>query len=709
MLLAGALGALSLALTAPASAVVTEVGGTKVGLQPRSVLLGAGGESVSISNESGHPVLHGSNVFAVYWDPQNRFHHEWLVGIDNFLQRMGASSGDLGFTLSALTQYRDRSNTGAAYQTVFRGAYSDTAKYPVAGCTDPNLSFTGKPITCLTDAQVREQLQSFISSHGLPKGMSSIFYVLTPPGVTVCVDAAATRCSDYKVSALEEGKEERNSTSWNQSFCSYHAAVSPTNPESGDGNTILYAVIPWSAGTAGAGSLEAAKRVYREAFDCQDGGWNPEKGEETLERAKELSEGEEKTLEEASPEERARIEKRRLLEGPHQEEPNQEGKGEEGDYGPGLFDLIANEIAVQQASIATDPLLNAWQDAEGHEVVDQCRNSFASTAGGHSIAGTVTADEHTEAGTLSNTELSSPELGDDKYYVNNVLNTGGACVGGVGLIPRFTAPNPVNVNEVVTFDGMESTVSLLRGLEYGPTGPPSPTYANFKWNFGDGSPEVSGYAPGAPLCEAPWLSPCAASTLHSYANGGTYNVTLTVTDVGGYISSVTHPVAVVGPAPPSGGGSSSSTQGGSTQGGSSTSAAGTTGAVNAGAAPTAAAVIVSRSLKSALRSGLVVRYAVNERVTGRFEVLLAKSVAKKIGLRAPNATGLAQGTPAQTLIGKSILVTTAGGRGQVKIAFSKSNVAKLRKLHGATMMLRLVVRNLSNASATALTKSTLHS
>jgi hypothetical protein len=65
------------------------------------------------------------------------------------------------------------------------------------------------------------------------------------------------------------------------------------------------------------------------------------------------------------------------------------------------------------------------------------------------------------------------------------------------------------------------------------------------------------------------------------------------------------------------------------------------------------------------------------------------------------------GTPAQTLIGKSILVTTAGGRGQARIAFSKSNVAKLRKLRGTTLMLRLVVRNRANASATALTKSKL--
>src|SRR2546423_3156277 len=76
-------------------------------------------------------------------------------------------------------------------------------------------------------------------------------------------------------------------------------------------------------------------------------------------------------------------------------------------------------------------------------------------------------------------------------------------------------------------------------------------------------------------------------------------------------------------------------------------------------------------------------------------------------LRAPVVTGLAHGTPAQTLIARSILVTTAGGRGQVRIHFSKANVAKLRKLRHATLMLRLVVRNGSNASATALTKSTL--
>jgi hypothetical protein len=158
---------------------------------------------------------------------------------------------------------------------------------------------------------------------------------------------------------------------------------------------------------------------------------------------------------------------------------------------------------------------------------------------------------------------------------------------------------------------------------------------------------------------------------------------------------------VAGATPPAGGGASTQ------QSAAGASATGTTGSVAAGSSPTAAAIVLSHSLRRALRDGLVVRYSVNERVTGRFEVMLSRSIAKRLKLSAPKASGLAPGTPSQVVIAKSILVTTAGGRGQVRIPFSKANVAKLRKLHGATLMLRLVVRNRSNASATVLVKSTL--
>ena len=699
---------------APAGAIVTPVETglttTTVGLQPRSELFHEG-EPKSFANETGHVVLHGTSVYAIYWDPQNQFHHEWLVRIDSFFRRMGASSGQLNAAFADLGQFRDRSNTGAVYKTVFRGAYSDTAKYPVGGCVDPNSSFTSKPIVCLTDAQLREQLQSFLTSHGLPKGMNSIFYLLTPPGVAVCVDAAATRCSDYKVSALEEEEEERKSVGYEASFCSYHSDVSPTNEVSGDENTILYAVIPWSAGTAGASGLQPGKRVYKEAFDCQDGGWSPEKHEENREQPK-ISKADEETLATGNAEEKAKIEKRIQLEGPHQEEPSQEGKGEIGDYAPGLADVIINQIAVEQSNTVTNPLLNAWQDSEGKEVTDECRNQFASTAGpgGGAIPGSVVADEHTEAGTLSNTELSSPELGSGAYYINNVFNLSGAersgCEGGVGLVARFTAPNPVNANELVDVDGMESTVSLLEAAAFEPAGAPTKTYATFSWNFGDGTPEVKGFAPGAPPCEAPWLSPCAASSFHSYQYGGTYQVKLTVTDVAG-TSGVTHSITVVGPAPPSPSGASPAAggQAGSAAGGGSGAGAGS-GAKPA-PIPAAAAVVASRSLRRALRHGLVVRYSVSERVTGHFEVLLATSLARRLRLHGPNASGLATGTPPQTVIGKAFLVTAAGGRNTVTIQFSKATAARLARLHRASLMLRLVVRNAASGSSTVLSTVTL--
>ena len=532
---------LALAAAAPAGAVVTEVSGTTVGLQPRSEALGEG-EPATFGDESGNAVQHGTSVYAVYWDPGKRFHHEWLVKIDGFFHDLGEAGLGTGF--ADLGQYRDRTNAITPFQALYKGSYSDTAKYPTGECTDPHPE--AGSVTCLTDAQLREQLQSFISSHGLPKGMHETYYLLTPPGVTVCLDASATHCSDYTLSAGEAKEFKYESVSYEDSFCSYHAAINPDNATEGDGNTVLYAAVPWTAGKLG-GALPTA---YQQGYNCQDGGWNPEKGEENREKATEPTKEEEEILKEekGTPEEREELVERRRLEGPHQQEPNQEGKGEEGGYTPGLSDLIINQIAEEQMNIVTDPMLNGWKDAEGKEVTDECRDVFGATAGpsGGEIAGSVTADEKTEAGSLSNVGV-----GAGRYYINNIFSVAeGTCDGGVGLVARFTAPNPVNANEIVGFDGMESTVSLIRGNAFGPSGPPTTTYATFGWNFGDGTPEVKGFAPGAPLCEAPWLSPCAASAFHAYQYGGTYTVTLTVTDVAGNLTSVAHELTVAGPPAP---------------------------------------------------------------------------------------------------------------------------------------------------------------
>ncbi|MHB8240743.1 MAG: PKD domain-containing protein [Solirubrobacteraceae bacterium] len=708
LILAVCPAALSLALAAPAGALVTtNEQGVPVGVQPRveGVLFdgpiavnqfGEEGEELAkpeilelktpneFSNKNGNPVLHGSAVYAIYWDPTYHYHNDWKEKIDEFFEAVGGASNQLTDVLAVDTQYTDKSNQPAYNRVTFRGAAEDTEAYPVSGCTDPH-PLEEKPVLhtyplgCLTDKQMREQLQHYISVHALPTGMNTVYYLLTPPGLTVCLDKGGEtgHCSDF-----EETQE-----SYEHSFCSYHSDINPGLLPTGDGNTVVYSVIPWTAGGLDDGDLQLKDQT--QADYCQDGGFNPEPGKGY----------------EAEP---------------IQQEPNQPEQCPsvigDGFCDTGLADLIINQVGVEQQNTVTNPLLNAWQDPIGNEATDECRNFFGPTEGSYQ------PNPATDAGTLYD-----QEIGGRHYYINDAFDLsalrltypGVPCLRGINLQPKFTAPNPVNVNDIVSFDGMESNITLNSAFGYEASGAPDANYATYKWNFGDGSTEISGFAPGAPVCSEPWLSPCAASVFHSYAYGGTYNVTLTATDVGGNVQSTTKAITVIGPPKPT----TPETTGGTGSTGS-TGSTGATGAtpgtqggppVSSGAegvaAPVATAVILSHSLKSVLgKPGLVVRYDVNEQVAGHFEITIPTSLARKLKIKGPAATGFAQGTVPQTLIAKAILVTTKGGSGTVHIQISKTMAAHLRKLHKLSLVLRLSVRNAAShlpVATTVLAAATL--
>jgi hypothetical protein len=124
-------------------------------------------------------------------------------------------------------------------------------------------------------------------------------------------------------------------------------------------------------------------------------------------------------------------------------------------------------------------------------------------------------------------------------------------------------------------------------------------------------------------------------------------------------------------------------------------------------APVAAQSVLSTSLAKTTRKGLTLRYSVNQQVAGRFEVLLTASIAHRIGLHPPLATGLPTGTPPQVVIGKAFLITTKGGGGTIKVQFGKVTAAHLRHLGKVSLMLRLNVRNASGETTTVLSKFTL--
>ncbi len=748
----------ALLTAAPAGAIVETVGGTKVGLQPRN-LAGAndGGVSGEFRDLEGGPILPSTNTYVIYWDPAARLHGNWEHIVDVFMQGIGAESGSLGSVFAVDSQYTDPANRRASYQSSFRGSYTDTNGYPTSGnCTDPAPLGGGKAITCVTDEQIRKQLETFIAQHKLPKGVEDVYYLLTPPGVGVCLEAG--HCSDYPATPEEiEADEEAHTEpaadkTYKHSFCSYHSAINTDNSANGDANTVLYAVIPWSAG--GAGDFHLASADRKQAYDCQDGGFLLNEKTSALEKehpkvtskeeaekrlAAEKKENEELTAAEEQKtkglideteleakknelktaravreaEEKKAREAREKSEGPHEQQPNQAGRGEDGSYDNGLADLLVSQIGVEQQNIVTDPLLNGWQDTAGNESTDECRNNFALTRGGS--AGGL---EFTEAGTLFNQTFAGVNA-----YINDAFDLasekreypGVPCLNGVSLEPQFTAPNPVNTGEVVGFDGMESDITLDAGTHFNAKGEEETTYPVFTWNFGDGSAEVSGFAPGAPSanspestpCESPWLSPCAASTYHTYQYGGKYTVTLTVTDVGGNTATVTRPVTALGPAKPS-------ASGGSGSPGAASTATGAPGGATVSAAgrapvppPVAAAAIPKQTLHSAVHKGLVVNYSVNEQVAGHFEVLLGSATAHRLGITGAPAVGLPAGSPPEVVIAKAILVTTKGGHSAVHIAFSKRTAGRLARLHKVSLMLRLIVRN--GASVDPLTTTVVSS
>jgi PKD repeat protein len=632
-----------LSMAQSASAVITSVGGTQFGVQPETeTQLSEISEPLSYGNG---PVVHKSASYALYWDHRpGEITGEWQRLISGFLLGAGSDSGGLANNFSVLTQYHDTSGAKAANEQTFRGAYTATDAFPASGnCSE------GAP--CLTDAQIRTELSKSISALGLPTGLNPssgptpIYYVFTPPGVTVCLEGSGARghCS---------------SPTSEHPLCSYHSFI----PAGGQvSSTVLYAVLPWTAGNYGTGASPEVS-----GSGCQDGTGVIQ-------------------------------------------EPNQIGLGGEGAYGAGLADLIVNNLAGEAASTITNPLFTAWHDSgvDQNEVVDKCRNDFL---GGELLEPPGSAvDPHTKAGRAHN-----QTLGGVSYYLNDVFDQaavfapypGVPCINGVSILPQFTATNSIRSGDVATFNTTQSNITL--GVQ------------KYTWTFGDGTGTeancenrvpTNGFAPQECTGSSGTNSTNpVASTEHVYTYGGTYSVTLTISDYGGNTATVSHDITVSGPAPPApeppaptpGTSSSGTSSPGAGSSADTKKTAGTTTPPATHPAPVATQAVASHSLSSVLKSGLVIRYSVSEQVAGRFEVLLASSIARKLGIHGTAATGLARGTAPQTIIAKAILVTTKGGHSTYRLKLSKTVAARLRKLPKVSLTIRLVVHNAASPAATTV-------
>lgn len=597
----------------------------------------------------GGPVDPQTFTYAIYWDPREEYHSDWLRLIDSYLHEVGAASGQLENVFALSGQYTEPPSSSALYKSTFRGAATDTFSYPANGCSDPK-----GQVICLTDAQIRAELRRFIENEHLPTGREILYYVLTPPAVTVCLESGTTEnCSTSSKELAEESYTREEPVNkpgdlkvveTTTGFCSYHGVIEPTSS-----SPMIYAVQPWTAGHAG--HVNQAVPLVTMA----------------------------PTAAELACQNRVKL-----------VEPNQETTFLHFDsYETGLADLIINDMSVEQNNITPDPVFDAWyQEGTLAEQGDMCQGGFSP----------IEEETKTEE-KLKNTQAllrSNNTVNEHKYYLQYEYSSVGVtahqtsvCWSGVELLPHFTATNLVGKTDDVAFDGLESSMTLIADPNELKLDEPY-TVPLYKWEFGDGT--STGPSP-------------QASIIHSYAAAGKYNVRLTVTDSGGNVRSFSNTIPVGGPpspgtqpTPPGGGGPPTI--------GSTPSTASVK--VTATGAPTLSESVLSSSLSKVVRLGLPIKYKVNEQVAGRAEALLDKTTAARLGIKGPLAAGLPKGYPREIVVGTAVLVTTRAGQGTVRIKFSKTVAKHLAKAGRVKLTLRFVLRNASSGGVhTTTTFSTV--
>ncbi len=181
--------------------------------------------------------------------------------------------------------------------------------------------------------------------------------------------------------------------------------------------------------------------------------------------------------------------------------------------GAGGVDATIDAASHEHSETITDPLEKepGWFDAIGQEIGDKCLPPETFDTYGQAFEGFEGA-------------FSNESIGGGKYFLqrewsNSAFNGEGSCVGRM-LNTSFTAPSEAKATVPATFDGSTS----------GEAGDPADYWV---WSFGDGM-QV-----GTPQ----------ATVSHTYAETGSYRVTLTVFDEHG--NSNTHTTIVeVGAAPP---------------------------------------------------------------------------------------------------------------------------------------------------------------
>ncbi len=479
------------------------------------------------------PVLRSSSAYLVYWDPSsNPTLAGWKPLLEQYLSDVAADSSLSSNLFSVGRQYWDGSGYAGAEQSFSSSqVLNDTQPYPTPATNCP--APTGG--RCITDAEVQQELVRLLatdpslpddgptSATALPQNAPVRFAVL-PPNVNECFSGA--QCAS-------------------NNFCSYHSAYS------NGGRQVIYDLIPSFVlqGNAKACQDDGNNAVQQPNGNPADvmlkylaheyietitdpllnAWWSSSTGNEVADDCNVYGA-------QSDPASGA---------SPHSFTPTLGGSAASGT----LFNQVVNGHDYYLQSTWSNGADDCAMDALGGTVSPEFSAPAGTLVAGNPISFDPSASSSTQpyssvtwdwgdgSGRTFSHGTAPPNTVKHTYAAGGAYTVTLTLVDSLGDQAAVSHEITVHSPPVAAFTFSPAAPYAGDPVQFDASSSSDPdpgvTLTGYQWDFGDGTPTDSGATP------AP----------HTYANPGTYTVTLTVTNSEGLTNSVQHQIAVVAEAP----------------------------------------------------------------------------------------------------------------------------------------------------------------
>ena len=186
---------------------------------------------------NGGPIMPSNTDYMLMWSPGGlgAYPQGFTYGIARYFTDLQHDSGGNQNVDSVDPQYNDLTGAVAKYDVHFGGVLVDTDPYPPTQCPIGGSGPTGVVTACLTDTQIQQEIEDYVTRHHLPADLSHEYFLLTPPHVESCFTNDPT--TNYGGCSAGEPPNLA-------AYCAYHQNTATTT-------MILYADMPFDANNPG--------------------------------------------------------------------------------------------------------------------------------------------------------------------------------------------------------------------------------------------------------------------------------------------------------------------------------------------------------------------------------------------------------------------------------------------------------------------------